>query len=152
VTQFPAAAPGLHSGPHPGPPKTCGHAIAGLAFGLAGLCTCGVGGIVGLVLGIAALREIAQSRGRIRGRGLAIAAILVSAASIVLGFVVGVLFLLMVTPSEVADWVREFWESIKESDDDEFISGPDQLLGLPLPSFAAERAGAGAVRLPSGFL
>jgi hypothetical protein len=76
----------------------------------------------------------------------------VSAASIVLGFVVGVLFLLMFTHSGVADWVREIWESIKESDADEFISGPDPVSGLPLPSFAAERAGAGAVRLPSGFL
>jgi len=70
-------------------PKTSGHAIAGLLVGLGGLCTCGVGGIVGLVLSIVALKKIDASRGTLGGRGLAIAGIIASAVCILVGLVIG---------------------------------------------------------------
>jgi hypothetical protein len=78
----------------PGPaPKTSGHAIAGLIVGLGGLCTCGVGGIVGLVLSIVALKKIDASRGTLGGRGLAIAGIIASAVCILIGLVLGLIVL-----------------------------------------------------------
>jgi len=74
-------------------PKTSGHAIAGLLVGLAGLCTCGVGGIAGLVLSIVALKKIDASRGTLGGRGLAIAGIIASAVCILVGLVIGLIVL-----------------------------------------------------------
>jgi MFS family permease len=74
-------------------PKTSGHAIAGLIVGLAGLCTCGVGGIAGLVLSIVALKKIDASRGTLGGRGLAIAGIIASAVCILVGLVIGLIVL-----------------------------------------------------------
>jgi general secretion pathway protein G len=65
-------------------------AIAALALGIAGLCTCGVGSLVGLVLGIVAMRQIGRSGGRLGGRGLAIAALVISAVGLVVGLVLGV--------------------------------------------------------------
>jgi len=70
-------------------PKTSGHAIAGLLVGLGGLCTCGVGGIAGLILSIVALKKIDASRGTLGGRGLAIAGIIASAVCILVGLVIG---------------------------------------------------------------
>jgi len=74
-------------------PKTSGHAIAGLIVGLGGLCTCGVGGIAGLVLSIVALKKIGASRGTLGGRGLAIAGIIASAVCILVGLVFGLIVL-----------------------------------------------------------
>jgi hypothetical protein len=74
-------------------PKTSGHAIAGLIVGLGGLCTCGVGGIVGLVLSLVALKKIDASGGTLGGRGLAIAGIIASAVCILVGLVIGLIFL-----------------------------------------------------------
>jgi len=70
-------------------PKTSGLAIAGLVVGLGGLCTCGVGGIAGLVLSLVALKKIDASRGTLGGRGLAIAGIIASAVCILLGLIIG---------------------------------------------------------------
>jgi len=85
--------PGITTPPPSPPPaaptKTSGHAIAGLIVGLGGLCTCGVGGIAGLVLSIVALKKIDASRGTLGGRGLAIAGIIASAVCILLGLVIG---------------------------------------------------------------
>jgi len=74
-------------------PKTSGHAIAGLLVGLGGLCTCGVGGIAGLVLSLVALKKIDASRGTLGGRGLAIAGIIASAVCILVGLVIGLIVL-----------------------------------------------------------
>ena len=85
--------PGITTPPPSPPPaaptKTSGHAIAGLIVGLGGLCTCGVGGIAGLVLSIVALKKIDASRGTLGGRGLAIAGIIASAVCILVGLVIG---------------------------------------------------------------
>ena len=68
----------------PPQPKTCGLAIAGLVCGIAGLCTLGLGGIPGLILGIKALSKIGRSGGQLAGRGTAIAAVIISAMSLLL--------------------------------------------------------------------
>lgn len=63
--------------------KTSSMAIVGLILAVLGLPTCGLGAVAGLVLGILALVKINSSAGALRGRGLAIAAIVVSAVSLV---------------------------------------------------------------------
>lgn len=55
--------------------KTSGMAIASLVLGLTTLCTFGVTGIVGIILGIVALVQIGQPRSHLKGNGLAAAGI-----------------------------------------------------------------------------
>ncbi|MCX5671055.1 MAG: SUMF1/EgtB/PvdO family nonheme iron enzyme [Planctomycetota bacterium] len=96
-------APVVPTGPSPGAAgapgvaKTSGLAIASLVAGILGLCTAGLGGIAGLVLGIIALRKIRRSGGALRGRGLAIAGLIVSVCTVLVwvlaAVVVGVLLL-----------------------------------------------------------
>ena len=84
MTQQPPTPPGYPPQQAPGP-KTSGLAIAGLICGIGGLCTCGVGGLVGLVLGIVAMGRIKRSRGDLEGRGIALAGLVVSIIAIVIG-------------------------------------------------------------------
>ena len=58
--------------------ETSGMAIASLVLGISGIFTAGLGSIVGIILGIIALRAIRKSAGQLKGRGLAVAGILVS--------------------------------------------------------------------------
>ena len=81
MTQAPPEAPS--SPPPPAGPKTSGLAIASLVCGIAGFCTGGLAGIVGLILGIVALCGIGKSQGQRKGKGLAIAGIVVSIVSLV---------------------------------------------------------------------
>lgn len=62
----------------PMPARTRGLAIASLVLGLAGLLTCGLTALVGLILGIVALARIGSSRRAGSGFGLAIAGTTVS--------------------------------------------------------------------------
>ncbi len=62
---------------------TSGMAITSLVLGIMGFVCAGITALVGLVLGIIALRRINKSQGRLGGRGLAIAGISVSAAMLV---------------------------------------------------------------------
>ncbi len=55
--------------------RRSGYAVASLGLGLAAFFTCFVTGIPALILGIVALVKIDRSRGRLGGRGLAIAGI-----------------------------------------------------------------------------
>jgi hypothetical protein len=75
--------------------KTSGMAIASLVLGICGLVSCGITGIVGLILGIIGLVSIRKSTGQLKGQGLAIAGIAVSAVGIVLvpliGFMIAIL-------------------------------------------------------------
>jgi hypothetical protein len=61
------------------PTKTSGMAIASLVLGLLTFPTCGVGGLLGLIFGIVAIIKISNSEGRLRGKGMAIAGISISA-------------------------------------------------------------------------
>jgi hypothetical protein len=53
-------------------------AIAGLVAAFAGPFSCGVGGLAAIVLSIIALVKIKKSGGRLKGKGLAIAAIILA--------------------------------------------------------------------------
>ena len=53
-------------------------AIASLVLGILTLPTCGLGGIVGLILGIVSVVKISNSQGRLGGKGMAIAGICLS--------------------------------------------------------------------------
>jgi uncharacterized membrane protein len=59
------------------PPRTSGLAIAALIASIVGTFFCFFLGIVGTILGIVALNEIGSSQGRLNGRGLAIAGIVI---------------------------------------------------------------------------
>lgn len=67
--------------------KASGTAIAALVAGILAPCTVGLGGAVGVVLGIVALKRIRRSQGRLGGRGMAVA-----------GLVLSCLFLLTIPP------------------------------------------------------
>ena len=64
--------------------KTSGLAIAALVCGIAGLCTAGLGGIAGIILGIVAMVKVKRSAGQLKGKGLAIVGIIVGILSILL--------------------------------------------------------------------
>ena len=73
------------------PTKTSGLAIASIVCSTAGTMVAGVGFIAGIILGHMALSEIAKSGGRIEGRGLAMAGLIIGyvlAALIVIAIVV----------------------------------------------------------------
>jgi phosphate/sulfate permease len=64
--------------------KTSGLAIASLVLGIFGFLTCGVSALVGLILGIAGLVAIKKHSDQLRGQGLAVAGLVVSAISVAL--------------------------------------------------------------------
>ena len=72
-------------------PRRCGLATASLVCGILGPCTVGLAAVAGLILGIIALSRIAKSAGQLTGRGLAIAGIILSAATPVLLAIVAML-------------------------------------------------------------
>jgi len=75
--------------------KTSGLAVASLVLGIFGFCTFGITGIIGLVLGIVGLCVISRSSGRLKGNGLAIAGIVVSAVSLFMLFITFLIALLV---------------------------------------------------------
>lgn len=80
------------------PPGTNGKAIAALATALGGLICCGLPSIVGLVLGIIAMRETRRTGQK--GFGLAAAAVVISTLLII----VGVLYLALTTLLYAGNW------------------------------------------------
>lgn len=64
--------------------KTSGLAIASLVLGICGIFTCGLTAIIGLILGIVGLCAIRKRAEQLKGQGLAIAGVVVSAVCIVL--------------------------------------------------------------------
>ena len=97
-------APVVPTGPSPGAAgapgkaKTSGLAVASLVAGMLGLGTAGLASIAGLILGLKALKKIGDGGGALRGRGLAIAGLIVSVSTLLLwalaGAVGGVYFLI----------------------------------------------------------
>jgi hypothetical protein len=84
----PAAAP-LPDAPVPGgTPRTSRMAITSLVLGILSYLTCGVTFLVstplGLILGLIAMSKIRKSQGQLGGRGLALAGVIVSGATVVL--------------------------------------------------------------------
>lgn len=66
----------------PAPARTSGLAVTSLILGLLGFC--GLTAIVGLILGIIAMVRISKSEGRLKGQGLAIAGVIISAVFLLL--------------------------------------------------------------------
>jgi hypothetical protein len=93
--------------PSPGPPPpsgsgekpTSGLAIASLVCGLAGVLFCGLPSIVGLILGIVAMKKISESQGRLGGHGLALAGTIVSGVMIFVGLVMTAVLAAMLMPA-----------------------------------------------------
>lgn len=108
----PPPGPGYGAGYGPGygpgqPPygpivaPTSGKATAALVTGVASLmlswcCGLGVTGVVAIVLGVKARREIAASGGRLKGDGIALSGIVTGAIAIVLGVLILVLIIVAV--------------------------------------------------------
>ena len=82
LTTLPVIAPSSQ------PPKTNSYATAGLVCSiLAWVCCCGFPfNLLGLVFSLVALSQISRHPEHYEGRGLAIAGLILSAASLVLGF------------------------------------------------------------------
>lgn len=69
-------------------PKTSGLAVAGMVCGICGLvffCLYGIPGLVGLVLSLVALKQIGDSQGALKGRGMAIAGAVTGGLSVLMG-------------------------------------------------------------------
>jgi hypothetical protein len=87
--------------------KTSGLAIASLILGILGFFTCGLTGIVGLILGIIGFCAIKQRAEELKGLGLAIAGIVVSAISfIVVPFIAIMMVILMPALTNVRTQAR----------------------------------------------
>ena len=82
----------------PRPPGTNGKAIAALATALGGLICCGLPSIVGLVLGVIAMRETRRTGQN--GFGLAVAAVVISTLLII----VGVIYVALTTLLYAGNW------------------------------------------------
>jgi hypothetical protein len=67
----PAAAPAAR-------PRTSRMAITSLVLGILGILTCGITALAGLVFGIVAMVKVKNSGGRLGGKGIALAGIIVS--------------------------------------------------------------------------
>lgn len=91
-------------------PTTSGLAISSLVCGIIGLCTFGLGGLVGLVLGIIGILKIGKSDGQLKGKGLAIGGIVASALSLILGLLLGLFFATVIFRSELKDLTVEKWK------------------------------------------
>ena len=74
------------------PPKTSGMAIASLVLGLTGFC--GITALIGMILGIVATIRIRKSNGRLKGKGLAISGICVSAVMCIVSLAIVVALVL----------------------------------------------------------
>jgi hypothetical protein len=68
----------------PIPQKTSKLAIASLVLGILGFCSAGITSLIGLILGFVGLSKINKSNGSLGGKGLAIAGISVSGATLLL--------------------------------------------------------------------
>jgi hypothetical protein len=82
---------GAPVGPSSGKPKTSGLAITSLILGIVGGCSFGLLSIVGLILGIMGLKKIKASGGAVGGRGLAMAGIIISILTLILGLALAAL-------------------------------------------------------------
>jgi prepilin-type processing-associated H-X9-DG protein len=85
-----AGTPG-QTAPPPFPPKAppaadklSTMAVLALVFGILALPTCGSTALFGLILGIIAMVKVSNSRGQLRGKGIALAGVIVSGISVLL--------------------------------------------------------------------
>jgi len=86
LSEFPEFSDALNNPAQPPPPlsaaapaKASAMAVTSLVLGILGIFTCGITALVGLVFGIVALVKVKGSKGALKGDGLALAGIIVSA-------------------------------------------------------------------------
>ena len=105
-------------------PKADGLATWSLILGIAGLLTCGLTAVVGLVLGIIALARKRGQEGTRRARNLAIAGVLISV--IMIPVTLPMTGLLIIFRNEIRAWVGGVWSEAKnesQSDQDPWFGG-----------------------------
>lgn len=97
----PSPAP-YYAGPMP--PSTSGWAIASLACSILGIVGFPVlGSILGVIFGHIALGEIARAQGRLEGRGMAVAGLVIGYATIALGLLVALVVIIAMLASASAN-------------------------------------------------
>jgi len=106
--------------------KTSGMAIASLVCSLLGLVTCGISAVVGVILGIVALRKIHRNRATLQGVGLATAGIVVGCVLFLIGLVLGIMSGLAIFRNQIKAWTTEQWERAVE---EEALEEPDDFFG-----------------------
>ena len=62
--------------------RTSGLAAGSLILGILGFLSCGLTGLVGIVMGIVAMVSIGRSQGQVRGQGMAVAGLVLSVVSL----------------------------------------------------------------------
>jgi cyclophilin family peptidyl-prolyl cis-trans isomerase len=92
----PPAGPPPGWSPPPAAPATNGNAVASLVVGVLSIVSCPILGVVGLVLGFRARRQIREANGAEGGDGLAVGGLITSALGIVVSGIVLVAILLVV--------------------------------------------------------
>ncbi len=103
MTQPPPSEPPLP--PPPAAPKTSGLAIASLVCSIVGPCTLGLASLIGIILGIVGLVKIGKAGGAVRGKGLAIAGIVLGGLGIVAVPVIGMMTGILM-PAVHTGWVQ----------------------------------------------
>ena len=107
--------------------QTSGLAVASLVLGILGFVSCGITGLVGVILGIVALVGINKSAGALRGQGLAVSGIIVSGVSM-LSLVAYGLIAAIVTPSlAMASDNAEYHEALSRL---QTVSAMTEIYGL----------------------
>lgn len=84
------------TGARPPAPETSGHAVASLVLGIAGyFISVLIPDILAIIFGVKARRRIAQSAGRLTGKGLALAGMILGIVHLSLVFALGLLMAIM---------------------------------------------------------
>ncbi len=98
-----AATPPKHPPTGKVPGRTNSMAVAAVVLGILGFATFGLVAIltgpIGLVLGLVAINKIKKSQGQLGGYGLALAGVIISAASLVMAIVFGGVVAAMLVPA-----------------------------------------------------
>ncbi len=82
--------------------RLSGLALTSLLLGSLGICTAGVTGLIGFVMGLTAVIRIPRSEGRVGGYGVAVAGLSVSALSMIAGPLLTLLVASVAVPSLAA--------------------------------------------------
>ncbi len=133
-----AGTPAPLGGHASGEPHTSGMAIASLVLGILGITA-----LLGLILGIVSLVQINRSRGRLRGQGLAIAGICVSAFALLVLIPVTAACVKMsrrVQPLQITSWEM----ARRGGPAGTWATAPGQPGGPACPAGAPVGSGAGA--------
>jgi hypothetical protein len=80
-----AYSPNPYATPFANVASTNGLAVASLVVSIAGIVTCGLGFVLGIIFGFVARSQIKNAAGRQKGEGLALAGIIIGVVMLALG-------------------------------------------------------------------